>query len=156
MAMTRLVAHFRLGVPVFIPLSKGEPMRQKIVLRMRDGAMEKCSIYSHFSVAYRKLKVLDTEAKLKTVDLSEVKAIFFVREHEGSPGFKASKEYTEDSPKAGKAVKVTFADGEVLRGKVLNLAEGSSGFFLFPPDPLDNNLKIFVVRGPGLQVEEES
>ena len=130
-------------------------MRQKIVLRMRDGAMEKCSIYSHFSAAYKKLKVLDTEARLKTVDLRDVKAIFFVREHEGNPGFRACQEFAEDSPKAGKAVKVTFPDGEVLRGKVLNLAEGSSGFFLFPPDPLDNNLKIFVVRGPGTEVEVE-
>ena len=130
-------------------------MRQKIVLRMRDDAMEKCSIYSHFSAAYCKLKVLDTEGKLKTVDLSDLKAIFFVREYEGSPGFHACQDFAEDSPKAGKAVKVTFSDGEVLRGRVLNMAEGSSGFFLFPPGPLDNNLKIFVVRGPGIKVEAE-
>ncbi len=49
--------------------------------------MEKCSIYSHFSAAYKKLKVLDTEGKLKTVDLHDVKAIFFVRDHGGDPGY---------------------------------------------------------------------
>ena len=130
-------------------------MRQKIVLRMRDGSMEKCTIYSHFSAAYRKLKVLDTGANLKSVDLHDVKAIFFVREHEGNPGYRPYKDFSEDSPKAGKVVKVTFSDGEVLTGRVLNLAEGSSGFFLFPPDPLDNNLKVFVVRGPGTVVEIE-
>ncbi len=131
-------------------------MRQNIVLRLRDGAMEKCSIYSHFSAAYRKLKVLDTVGNLKTVDLQDVKAIFFVREHEGNPGYRPNPEFTENSPKAGKVVRVTFPDGEVLRGKVLNLAEGSSGFFLFPPDPLDNNLKIFVVRSSSTRVEVES
>ncbi len=118
--------------------------------------MEKCSIYSHFSAAYRKLKVLDTEGKLKTVDLHEVKAIFFVRDHGGDPGYIPCKEFTADSPKAGKVVKVTFGDGEKLCGKVINLAEGASGFFLFPPDPKDNNLKIFVVRAPGLGVEVEA
>ncbi len=53
-------------------------------------------------------------------------------------------------------VKVTFGDGEKLCGKVINLAEEASGFFLFPPDPMDNNLKIFVVRAPGLGVEVDA
>ena len=128
-------------------------MRQKIVLRMRDGSLEKCSIYSHFSAAYRKLKVVDTDGKLKTVDLHEVKAIFFVRDHVGDPGYQPSREFTEASPKAGKVVKVTFHDGEILTGRVLNLAEGANGFFLFPPDPRDNNLKVFVVRAPDTRIE---
>ena len=131
-------------------------MRQKIVLRMMDGSMEKCSIYSHFSVAYKKIKVLDTQGKLKTVDLKDVKAIFFVRNHGGDPAYTPSGEFTAESPKAGQVVRVTFGDGEVLRGRVINLAEGASGFFLFPPDPRDNNLKIFVVRVPGLGVEVEA
>jgi hypothetical protein len=35
----------------------------------------------------------------------------------------------------------------------LNLAEGASGFFLFSSDPLDNNVKVFVVRSPDTKVE---
>ena len=128
-------------------------MRQKIVLRRRDGSLEKCSIYSHFSAAYKSIKVLDTEGNLKTVDLQDVKAIFFVRDHEGNPGYRPNREFTEDSPKAGTAVKVTFPDGEVMRGRVINLSSSPGGFFMFPPDPLDNNLKVFVVRGPDTEVE---
>lgn len=128
-------------------------MRQKIVLRLLDGTMEKCSIYSHFSAAYRSVKVLDTEGRLKTVELKDVKAIFFVREHDGNALYKPNREFTEDSPKAGTMVKVTFPDGEVIRGRALNLNANGGGFYLFPPDPLDNNLKIFVPRAPGTEVE---
>jgi hypothetical protein len=128
-------------------------MRQKIVLRLVDGTMEKCSIYSHFSAAYKSVKVLDTEGRLKTVNLEDVKAIFFVREHEGNAAYRPNREFTEDSPKAGLAVKVTFPDGEIIRGRAINLESNPSGFFLFPPDPLDNNLKIFVPRAPGTTVE---
>lgn len=130
-------------------------MRQKIILRMRDGRLKKCTTFSHFSAAFAKIKVLTTEGWVETVDLSDVKAIFFVREFEGNPNYKASNEFNEGSPKAGMAVKVTFADGEVMRGKVINLAEKSGGFFLFPADPKDNNRKVFVVRARDTIVEVE-
>jgi hypothetical protein len=130
-------------------------MRQKIVLRMRDGRLKKCTTFSHFSAAFAKIKVLTIEGWVETVNLSDVKAIFFVREFEGNPAYKARKDFHEGSPKAGRAVTVRFADGEVMRGKVINLAEKSGGFFLFPADPNDNNLKVFVVRAQDTIVEVE-
>ncbi len=130
-------------------------MQEKIVLRMKDGSMRKCSTYSHFSAAFTKMKVVTTEGKVESVDLSDLKAIFFVYEFEGNPGYKAGGDFEEASPKAGRIVRVCFQDGEVIRGRVLNLAEGRSGFFLYPADPLDNNRKVFVVRSPGTRVEVE-
>ncbi len=131
-------------------------MRQKIVVRLKDGSLKKCSTFSHFSSAYTKLKVLTTEGGVETVDLKDVKAIFFVRDFAGDASYEPRREFQDGSPKAGQAVTVRFSDGEVIRGRVINLAERSAGFFLFPADPNENNQRVFVVRTPGVQVEVEA
>ncbi|MEW6758631.1 MAG: hypothetical protein AB1347_10455 [Acidobacteriota bacterium] len=131
-------------------------MPQNLVLRMRDGSMKKCKIYTHFSAAYSRFQVVTVDGRVENVPLNDVKAIFFVRDLEGNPGYKSQTEYSEESPKAGRPVRVSFPDGEVMRGRVLHMAEGRSGFFLFPADPLDNNLKVFVVRSPDVNVEVEA
>lgn len=131
-------------------------MRKKIILRKRDGSMVRCETFSHFSAAFKHLKVINTAGEVESVPLADLKAIFFVREFGGNPGYKAHGEFVEESPKAGQPVKVTFHDGEIIRGRVLNLSEASSGFFIFPADPLDNNERVFVVRAPDTQVELET
>jgi hypothetical protein len=135
---------------------EGDDMGQKIVLRMKDGSMKKCSTHTHFSAAYRHIKVVTMKGEVETVALDDVKAIFFVKAFEGDPGYKAGREFTEDSPKAGQAVCVTFGDGEIIRGRVLNMAEERQGFFLFPADPRDNNEKVYVVRAPDARIEVET
>ncbi len=128
---------------------------QNIVLRMLNGKMKKCSVYTHFSAAYKHIKVVTVDGELETVDINDVKAIFFVKDFAGNPEYKAHQDTVRDSPKAGKIVKVTFQDGESLRGRVLNPARGRRGFFLFPMDPADNNEKVYVVRSPGIKIEAE-
>ena len=128
---------------------------QKIVLRQKDGEMVRCSTYSHFSAAYKHIKVVTARGKVESVALDDLKAIFFVKDFTGNSDYRASVEFVSGSPRAGRAVTVTFEDGEVLRGKVLNLAENRPGFFGFPADPKDNNVKVFVVRSPGTLVELE-
>ena len=130
-------------------------MRRKLILRKRDGSMVRCETFSHFSAAFRDIKVINTAGEVASVPLADLKAIFFVRDFEGNPNYKAHGDLGEESPKAGQVVKVTFYDGEFLRGRVLNLSESGSGFFLFPADPLDNNERVFVVRSPDLKVEVE-
>lgn len=130
-------------------------MRRKLILRKRDGSMVRCETFSHFSAAFRDIKIINTGGEVESVPLSDLKAIFFVRDFEGNPHYHAHADFVEESPKAGQAVKVTFHDGEVLRGRVLNFSDGASGFFVFPADPLDNNERVFVVRTPELVVEME-
>ena len=131
-------------------------MGQKVVLRMKDGTMKKCTTYTHFSAAYRHIKVVTVTGEVETVDMADVKAIFFVKAFDGDPGYKADHDFTEGSPRAGKVVRVTFGDGETIRGRVLNMAEERRGFFLFPADPRDNNEKVYVVRAPDARIEVES
>lgn len=128
---------------------------RKIVLRMKDGEMRKCSVYTQFSSAFKKIKVVTVEGKVESVDLADLKAIFFVRDFAGNPDYKAHQSLKEDSPKAGKIVKVTFHDGETLKGRVLNLAEERPGFYMFPLDLRDNNEKVYIVRSPDMKIEEE-
>lgn len=131
-------------------------MRKKIILRKRDGSMVRCETFSHFSVAFKQLKVINTSGEVESVPLADLKAIFFVREFEGNPSYKAHRDFVEESPKAGQAVRIVFHDGEVLRGRALNLSTAGSGFFVFPADPLDNNERVFVVRAPDIKVEPET
>lgn len=137
-------------------LLRGKDMGEKVVLRMKDGTMKKCSTHTHFSAAYRHIKVVTVSGEVETVDMADVKAIFFVKAFEGDPGYKAGRDFTEGSPRAGKVVRVTFGDGETIRGRVLNMAEQRRGFFLFPADPRDNNEKVYVVRAPDARIEVES
>lgn len=134
---------------------KGVAMREQMVLRMLDGSVKKCTTFSHFSAAHSKVKVVTTGGLVESVDLDDVKAIFFVRDLQGDPGYVPKKEFHEGSPLAGRAVTVRFPDGELLRGRVINLAEQNRGFFLFPADPLENNRKVFVIRRPETVVELE-
>ncbi len=131
-------------------------MHQKLILRRRDGTMERCSTYSHFSAAFRSIKVIDTDGKVASVPLSELKAIFFVKDFGGNPHYHANTDFSDESPKAGQIVKVTFHDGETMRGRVINMSEGHSGFFMFPADPLDNNEKVFIIRSDDIRVEVEA
>ena len=130
-------------------------INRRIVLRMVSGETKKCSISTQFSSAFKKIKVLTMEGEVESVDLKDLKAIFFVKDFAGNPEYKAHQSLREDSPKAGRAMKVTFPDGETLGGRVLNLAEDRPGFFMFPLDPRDNNEKVYVVRSPNMKIEEQ-
>lgn len=137
-------------------MAKESRLLKKVVLRMRDGRLRKCSIYSNLAASFHSVKVLTTEGGVETVDVSDLKAVFFVKDFQGTPGRHAQRLFKEGSPMAGHVVSVRFPDGEVIRGRVLNLAEGKPGFFLYPADPDDNNERVFVVRAPDIRVEVEA
>ena len=136
-------------------MAKEGGLLKKVVLRMRDGGLRKCSIYSNLAASYQTVKVLTTEGQVETVDISDLKAVFFVRDFEGTPGRHAQRTFKKGSPMAGQVVSVRFPDGELIRGRVLNLAENKPGFFLYPADPEDNNEMVFVLRAPDIRVEVE-
>jgi hypothetical protein len=77
------------------------------------------------------------------VRLSELKALFFVKEFTGNPGYK--EQVRDHISCAGEKVEVIFADGETRIGFTESLRPGSLGFFLTPTDPQSNNEQVFVV-----------
>jgi uncharacterized protein DUF6982 len=84
------------------------------------------------------------------VRLAELKALFFVKEFAGNPG------YREQAPKnamqPGEKVEVTLSDGETTVGFRDSLPAGDLGFFLTPADPHSNNECVFVIASNVRQV----
>lgn len=126
-------------------LPAGTPW-QKIVVRFRDGGLQKGFTLDfspgrgHFSL-WPTIQAAASERSL--VPLARLKAVFFVRDFAGNPGYveKAGAQGTG----SGRRVEVTFLDKEVLRGRTLNYRPDAAGFFLTPEDPQSNNERIYVV-----------
>lgn len=79
--------------------------------------------------------------------LSDLKALFFVKTFAGNPGYDEKKRYeaVENPHLRGMKIKVTFFDGEVIRGTTQGYSKDRKGFFLFPVDPQSNNDRIYVM-----------
>ncbi len=131
-------------------------MMEKVVLRYKDGRVEKGYIRSFSENAdYVEIKEYKTERHIKA-EMDELKAVFFVRSFEGDPGYKEKKRYDKKGIKARK-VFVKFKDKETVLGYVDSELPWDKGFFLesqplkgkgfyiFPVDEGSNNIKIFII-----------
>lgn len=83
--------------------------------------------------------------KAVEVRISDLKAVFFVRDFAGDPSSNEEKEFAEGERPLGRKVEVTFKDGEVMVGSTLGYDSHRPGFFFIPADPKSNNLKVFAV-----------
>jgi len=77
--------------------------------------------------------------------VSDLKAVFMVRDFVGNPQYTERKKYIEGEKVSGRKVEVTFRDGEVLVGSTLGYDPKRQGFFLFPTDPESNNIRVYAV-----------
>jgi hypothetical protein len=87
-----------------------------------------------------------------TIALRELKAVFFVRDFGGNPNYNDRKEFNKRP--VGRAIAVTFTDGEVIVGSSVTYDPARPGFFLFPADPDSNNERIYVVSTAVQRVEK--
>ena len=76
------------------------------------------------------------------VPLTQLKALFFVRDFAGNPTYKDQKAFT--APPEGRELEVTFDDGEVLLGSTLSYQPEAHGFIVHPADKHGNNIRVFV------------
>ena len=80
------------------------------------------------------------------VRVTEMKALFWVRDYLGNRRFVARRDFDEVDTAPHKAI-VTFDDGEEIWGTLEQTTdEEAAGFFLVPADKRDNNVRIFVNR----------
>lgn len=121
-------------------------MEIKVVVHLKGGTIHK-GITHDFSTAQEYFHLLPAEGGGVPVRVrrDDMKALFYVKDYIGNRDFVAHRAFAEDKP-LQKAI-VTFKDGEEIWGYV----EGSSsddeiGFFFYPADKRDNNIKIYVVR----------
>lgn len=83
----------------------------------------------------------------QNIDLSGLKAIFFVKSFEGNFLHK-KKLYFENDTSYGRKVTLIFKDGEEFFGRVetMHSDEKDSGFFIFPLDPDSNIIRAFIMN----------
>jgi hypothetical protein len=94
-----------------------------------------------------KVEVLNTTGKVVSVELRDIKGIFFVREF-GEPESLLRKTFTTRPRTEGLWVQLTFRDNDVLEGMMPNdlMQVIPEGFLINPPDTRSNTQRIFVPR----------
>lgn len=130
---------------------------EKVVLRFNSRAILKGQL-SDFSPESNRLSFKETSAKDKiSIDIQELKAIFFVKSFKGKINYREHKTYTARSTR-NKKVFVKFKDGESLTGYLEGPIPWEKGFFLsgkktklkgffvLPTDKGSNNSKIFIIN----------
>ncbi|MBZ5704192.1 MAG: hypothetical protein LAN63_02475 [Acidobacteriia bacterium] len=119
----------------------------KVVVALLDGRRMKGHVYD-FSALKDHCRLfadensphhLGTDLKFK-----DLKAIFFVKDFTGDSQHQRRHDLSPQGH--GKALEVTFHDGEKIVGRTEAFNPQKTGFFVFPNDPEDNNIRIFVIN----------
>jgi len=120
----------------------------KIVARFQDGKMVKGYTQNFFpNRPVFHVLPMDSASTTKSVEIrvSELKAVFFVRDFMGNKDYDERKLLNPGEKVQGRLVEVTFMDGEVLVGSTTGYDPKRPGFFFFPVDPKSNNIKAYIL-----------
>jgi hypothetical protein len=120
--------------------------RNRIVVRFKSGKLLKG--YTHdFKPMVEIFHMVDQTGNTHDVRCNDLKAVFFVKTFEGNSKYVEKSKFSEVDCTAlrGLKIKVTFSDGEVIRGFSLGYGRDRKGFYLIPIDPNANNERIYVV-----------
>jgi hypothetical protein len=122
-------------------------MENKIVVHKTDGTILK-GLTHDFQPHEESFHLLPAEGggipvRLRLTDL---KALFYVKDYMGNRDFIARRQWNEAQRAARRAI-LSFVDGEEMWGVLGEGAEEEGpGFYFYPADPTDNNIRVFVVR----------
>ena len=116
----------------------------RVVARFRDGRTVKGTTTDFLPT--RDTLHIHTDGRVDLVRLSELKALFFVRDLVGDPGHQVSNEFDLARTIVGRKIRVEFADGEVLVGTTQGYQPERAGFFVVPADHDANHELVFVVQ----------
>jgi hypothetical protein len=124
---------------------------QRVVARFRNGTVVRGYTNDfHPSKSHLHLTPEDKTGEAMFLALSQLKAVFFVREFAGDPTRVEGQAFEGAQP--GRKIEVAFEDGEVLRGTTLAYRADGCGFFVQPADAGSNNMRVFVSPGATLHV----
>lgn len=92
--------------------------------------------------------ILTEERGNVEVDLTQVKALYFVKEFGGKPGYDEHREPLSGDQRllGSRLVRIRFQDGEEQAGLMNRYPPNRPFFFLLPVDPESNNIRILVNR----------
>jgi len=131
-------------------VSEMEKKRNLVVVHYKDGKLLKGYTYDFTALAdvfHLTSEQEEDKGTVYDVNVTDLKAVFFVKTLDGSLDYKEKKKFEEvdTSRHRGLKIKIVFKDGEVVRGMSLGYSKGRKGFFLIPVDPDGNNERIWVV-----------
>jgi len=95
------------------------------------------------------IRVLDENGEEKTFSLSELKAVFFVKDFSSDPAYDEVIFLGKDKPHPWLWAHVEFEDGEIIEGRIRNgeeLISNDEGFFLWISDKYANNESVYVIK----------
>jgi small nuclear ribonucleoprotein (snRNP)-like protein len=121
-------------------------VENQVVVHLKGGKIQK-GLTRNFDPAAESFYLLPAEGggvPIK-IRIDELKALFWVRDFVGNSEFVSRKDF-EEVQRTGKRVVLRFEDGEEMWGTVADVPDEAPGFFFYPADSKDNNIKIFVVR----------
>jgi hypothetical protein len=112
----------------------------QIVVRFIDGSVKKGHT-NDFVPNKTSFHLNNTAGKTEEIKIEYIKAIFFVKDLNGTQGHNYN--YKDNVPGGGKKIQVEFNDGEIIVGYVLGYSPKRQGFFMTPADLGGNNLRIY-------------
>jgi len=119
-------------------------MANKIVVRFLDRSILKGTVMEEITPNTEKFTLIELgTGKRFSIDIENLKAIFFVRDFEGQVDVKKKQGFHTTHAFGIKTV-VKFQDGEVLYGFSVDYSPYTKGFFILPADAESNNIKTFV------------
>lgn len=134
-----------------------QPQRNNVVVHYGDGKLLKG--YTHDFLPDRESFHLNTALEpgvgtIHEVKILDLKAVFFVKSIEGNMAYVEKNRFEVVDAKAlhGIKIRVTFKDGEILRGLSLGYNRAKKGFFVVPIDPASNNERIYVVANATAEI----
>ena len=130
-------------------------VQNKIVVHYQDGRILKGTTTDFFPNKERfHVAQIDAPVGSKPVEvlISQLKAIFFVKDYKGQPDRNDKQEFDPSKPPMGRKIRIRFIDGEEILGTTQGYQAGRSGFFVIPADPDSNNERCFVVAAATQEV----
>ncbi|MBZ5683888.1 MAG: hypothetical protein LAP86_02530 [Acidobacteriia bacterium] len=120
---------------------------KKVIVRKMDRDSVSGYVSPAQIVSEGKVEVLNTSGTVISVDLREIKGVYFVREF-GEAESLTRKTFTSRPRAEGLWVRLRFKDSEVLEGLMpADLLQSTpEGYLVNPPDQRSNTQRIFVPR----------
>ncbi|HYV84997.1 MAG TPA: hypothetical protein VFB49_03715 [Patescibacteria group bacterium] len=133
------------------PAGPGRPASaaagKMIVARYVDGRILKGTTYDFLpgKSAFHLHVDGNEKAKAETVQMADLKAVFFVKDFSGAVDRKDRYDFAATQG-YGRRVWLTFQDGEEMAGFTNGYNPASQGFFLIPADADGNNARVYVLN----------
>ena len=122
----------------------------KVVARFKDGTILKGKTNDFFPNK-TSFHVETLNGETEAIDVEQLKALFLVKDFEGNKDY--DEEFNDQVSGAGRKIKVTFSDGEIITGYTLGYSPNRQGFYMTPADLKSNNVRIFVIKSATEKIE---